>query len=206
MQLIVQGKNIQVTDRLREYVETKVNRLDRYLSTITDARMELASERTRRHGDRQIAQLTIHSKGMMLRAEERSGDIFTSVDMVMDKMKRQIDRYKRKRRARLRSAQTREIDAREFATGLSDEELDEREIDAEELLDEITEGDQEGLEGAIVRVKRFQVAPMDPEEAVEQMELLGHDFFVFYNADGGQFNVVYRRRDGNYGLIQPEIA
>jgi len=206
MQLIVQGKNIQVTDRLREYVETKVNRLDRYLSTITDARMELASERTRRHGDRQIAQLTIHSKGMMLRAEERSGDIFTSVDMVMDKMKRQIDRYKRKRRARLRSAQTRGIDARQFATGLSDEDLDEREIDTEELLDEITEDDQEGLEGAIVRVKRFQVAPMDPEEAIEQMELLGHDFFVFYNADGGQFNVVYRRRDGNYGLIQPEIA
>lgn len=196
MQLIVQGKNIQVTDRLREYVETKVNRLDRYLSTISDARMELASEQTRSYGDRQIAQLTIHSKGMMLRAEERSGDIFTSVDMVMDKMKRQIDRYKSKRRGRIRSAQAREEQARDFA---------ELEVDAEELLDEIMEED-EALEGAIVRIKRFQVAPMDPDEAIEQMELLGHDFFVFYNADGGQFNVVYRRRDGNYGLIQPEIA
>ena len=194
MQLIVQGKNIQVTDRLREYVETKVDRLDRYLPTITDARMELASEQTRKHGDRQIAQLTIHSKGMMLRAEERSGDIFTSVDMVMDKMKRQIDRYKSKRRARFRGALSREVEP----------PTEEREVDAEELLDEITE-DDETLEGSIVRIKRFQVSPMDPEEAIEQMELLGHDFFVFYNADGGQFNVVYRRRDGNYGLIQPDI-
>ena len=194
MQLIVQGKNIQVTDRLREYVETKVDRLDRYLPTITDARMELASEQTRKHGDRQIAQLTVHSKGMMLRAEERSGDIFTSVDMVMDKMKRQIDRYKSKRRARFRGALSREVEPA----------IEEREVDAEELLDEITEGD-ETLEGSIVRIKRFQVSPMDPEEAIEQMELLGHDFFVFYNADGGQFNVVYRRRDGNYGLIQPDI-
>ena len=169
MQLIVQGKNIQVTDRLRDYVETKVDRLDRYLPTITDARMDLATEQTRSYGDRQVAQLTVHSKGMMLRAEERSGDIFTSVDMVMDKMKREIDRYKSKRRTRIREVQT---------------------------------GEQPGT---IVRVKRFRVAPMSPEEAVEQMELLGHDFFVFYNADGGQFNVVYRRRDGDYGLIQPEL-
>ena len=199
MQLIVQGKNIQVTDRLREYVEDKVNRLDRYLATITDARMELASERTRKHGDRQIAQLTIHSKGMMLRAEERSGDIFTSVDMVLDKMKRQIDRYKSKRRGKLRGAQ---VQAREEEETL---EYLEGEVDAQELLDEISAEDED-TEGAIVRVKRFQVSPMSPEEAIEQMELLGHDFFVFYNADGGQFNVVYRRRDGNYGLIQPEIA
>jgi len=195
MQLIVQGKNIQVTDRLREYVETKVDRLDRYLPAITDARMELAIEQTRKHGDRQIAQLTIHSKGMMLRAEERSGDILPSVDMVMDKMKRQIDRYKSKRRGRLRGTQARETEDLEF---------EDREVDTEALLDEITE-DEEATEGTIVRIKRFQVSPMNPEEAIEQMELLGHDFFVFYNADGGQFNVVYRRRDGNYGLLQPEI-
>ena len=184
MQLIVQGKNIQVTDRLRDYVETKVNRLDRYLPTITDARMDLATESTRSYGDRQVAQLTVHSKGMMLRAEERSGDIFTSVDMVMDKMKRQIDRYKSKRRDRIREVQTGE---------LPDVEI----VDEEE--------DEDESEGVIVRVKRFRVAPMSPEEAVEQMELLGHDFFVFYNADGGQFNVVYRRRDDDYGLIQPEL-
>jgi putative sigma-54 modulation protein len=160
--------------------------------------MELASEQTRKHGDRQIAQLTVHSKGMMLRAEERSGDIFTSVDMVLDKMKRQIDRYKSKRRGKLRVAQAQ---AREEQEAL---EYPEGEVDAQGLLDEISDTDED-LDGALVRVKRFQVAPMSPEEAIEQMELLGHDFFVFYNADGGQFNVVYRRRDGNYGLIQPEI-
>jgi putative sigma-54 modulation protein len=190
MQLIVQGKNIQVTDRLRDYVETKVDRLDRYLPTITDARMDLATESTRSYGDRQVAQLTVHSKGMMLRAEERSGDIFTSVDMVMDKMKRQIDRYKSKRRDRIREVQTGELPEVEM---IEEEEYDDEEYDDEESG------------GAIVRVKRFRVAPMSPEEAVEQMELLGHDFFVFYNADGGQFNVVYRRRDGDYGLIQPEL-
>jgi putative sigma-54 modulation protein len=103
--------------------------------------------------------------------------------MVMDKMKRQIDRYKSKRRDRIREVQT--------------DELPEIEM--------IEEEDEEESEGVIVRVKRFRVAPMSPEEAVEQMELLGHDFFVFYNVDGGQFNVVYRRRDGDYGLIQPEL-
>lgn len=189
MQLIVQSKNIQMTDRLHEYVEDKVNKLDRYLSTITDARMELSTEKTRSSEDRQVAQLTVRSKGMMLRAEERSGDIFTSVDMVMDKMKRQIDRYKRKRRGVLRRAQQNEAESEVLPEMVSDEEEDEDEDES----------------GRIVRVKRFRVVPMDPEEAVEQMELLGHDFFVFFNMDDGQLNVVYRRRDENYGLIQPDL-
>jgi putative sigma-54 modulation protein len=189
MQLIVQGKNIQMTDRLHEYVEDKVNRLDRYLSTVTDARVELSTEKTRSSEDRQVAQLTVRGKGMLLRAEERSGDIFTSVDMVMDKMKRQIDRYKRKRRGVLRRAQQSEAEIEVLPESMIDEEEDEDENEA----------------GSIVRVKRFRVVPMDPEEAVEQMELLGHDFFVFFNMDDGQMNVVYRRRDGNYGLIQPDL-
>jgi putative sigma-54 modulation protein len=187
MQLIVQSKNIQMTDRLREYVEDKVDKLDRYLSTITDARMELSTEKTRSYEDRQVAQLTVRSKGMMLRAEERSGDIFMSVDMVMDKMKRQIDRYKKKRRGA-------------FRRGQGEAEAD---LLSDILIEEEEEEEAEG--GSIVRVKRFRVAPMDSEEAIEQMELLGHDFFVFFNADDGQLNVVYRRRDGNYGLIQPDL-
>ncbi len=187
MQLIVQGKNIQVTDRLRTYVEDKVGRLDRYLSTITEARVELTTEKTRSQEDRQVAQLTVRSKGVILRSEERSGDIFTSVDMVMDKMKRQIERYKRKRRNRYR--------------GVPVELSPELEAEEEEEEDE-----EETSDGRIVRTKQFRVAPMDPDEAIEQMELLGHGFFVFYNADGGQINVVYRRRDGDYGLIQPELG
>jgi putative sigma-54 modulation protein len=144
--------------------------------------MELAIESTRSAEDRQVAQLTIRSKGVLLRSEERSGDMFTSVDMVMDKIKRQIDRYKSKRRGRLRSTQ------------------------AEEPLDIVGEEDEEEESTTrIARVKRFRVTPMGAEEAVEQMELLGHNFFMFYNADEGEINVVYARRDGTYGLIQPEM-
>ena len=195
MQVIVQGRNFEVTDRLHEYVEDKVNRLDRYLSTITEARVELATEKTRSAEDRQVAQLTIRSKGVLLRSEERSGDMFTSVDMAMDKIKRQIDRYKSKRRGRLRSAQA------EAPLAALDEEEEEEEI----LSTELAEEEEEEGTARIARTKRFRMTPMGPEEAVEQMELLGHNFFVFYNADDGEVNVVYARRDGSYGLIQPEL-
>lgn len=192
MQVIVQGRNVQVTDRLHEYVEGKVNKLDRYLSTITEARMELSTESTRSSEDRHVAQLTVHSKGGLLRAEERSKDIFMAVDMVMDKMRRQIDRYKKRRWGRTRGAQA---EVEEMLLVEEEEEEEEEETDAEESA----------FEGRIVRVKRFEVTPMNPEEAVEQMELLGHTFFVFYNVEEEQINVVYTRRDGNYGLIQPQL-
>ena len=192
MLLTVQGKNMQVTDRLRDYVENKVGKLDRYLSTITEARVDLATEKTRSSGDRHVAQLTVRTKGVLLRSEERSGDIFTSVDMVMEKMKRQIDRYKSKQRDRFRGA-----------TPEEPPELAEVEEDEEEA----EEADEAGaFQGALVRTKHFRVAPMSADEAIEQMELLGHSFFVFYNADAGLINVVYRRRDGNYGLIEPEVG
>ena len=180
MQVILQGRNVQITDRLREYVESKIDKLDRYLPSAGEARMELAIEQTKSAEDRHVAQLTIRSKGVLLRSEERSSDMFTSVDMVMDKIRRQIDRYKSKRRGRHRGQA---------------EQLEELEM---EDLEDV-------LEGHIVRTKRFSVTPMGPEEAVEQMELLGHSFFVFYNVQEDQINVVYRRRDGDYGLLQPDI-
>ena len=183
MQVILQGRNVQITDRLREYVESKVDKLDRYLSSAGEARMELAIEQTKSAEDRHVAQLTIRSKGVLLRSEERSSDMFTSVDMVMDKIRRQIDRYRSKRRGRFRSGQA--------------EQLAELEMEDEDLEDV--------PEGHIVRTKRFQVTPMGPDEAVEQMELLGHSFFVFYNVEDDQINVVYRRRDGDYGLLQPDV-
>ena len=187
MKVIVQGRNLQVTDRLREYVEDKTNKLDRYLPTITEARMELSTEKTRSAEDRQVAQLTVRIKGVLLRSEERSADMFTSVDMVMDKIRRQIDRYKKKRRGRLRSAQV---------ESSADDDVEEEDVEEEDLY----------TEARIVRTKRFRVTPMGPGEAVEQMELLGHNFFMFYNVDEGQINVVYRRRNGDYGLLQPEMV
>jgi putative sigma-54 modulation protein len=181
MQLIIKSKNLEVTDRLRTYVERKVGKLDRYLPTIDEARVELSTETTRSAQDRQVCQITLRSNGTILRAEDRSPDMFASIDAVLNKIHRQIARYKGKRQNRWRAASAPE------PMPFEEEELEEE-------------------EGTIVRVKRFRTAPMSQGEAIEQMELLGHDFFVFYNAETAALNVVYRRRDGNYGLLEPEIG
>jgi len=178
MEIMIQGRNLEVTPRLQEYVEHKAARLGRYLGTISEVRVDLGVESTRSAEDSQVAQFTVFSKNAILRAEERSGDIFASVDAVLDKLHRQIERYKGKRQHRVR---------------VSEAEIDEALVEEEEP------------EADIVRVKRFEVWPMSTEEAIEQMELLGHDFFIFYNADDAGLNVVYRRKDGNYGLLQPEV-
>jgi putative sigma-54 modulation protein len=184
MELTIKGKNVEVTERLRNYVTHKVGKLDRYLPTITEAWVELSVEGTRAAGDRQVCQVTVRSNGTILRAEERSDDIYYSIDTVLDKMYRQIARYKGKRKNRWRGGAGAPI---------------------EPLPIEVEEEPEEGIPN-IVRIKSFPMTPMHPEEAVEQMELLGHNFFVFYNAEEGELNVLYRRRDGDYGLLQPELA
>jgi len=171
-------RNMEMTPHLSEYVDQKVEKLDRYLPSIDEARMDLTVENTRNAAHRQVAQLTVRVRGKILRAEERTQDMFASIDAVLDKMYRQIARYKGKRQDRVHAV------AEELDTG--------------EAVEETT--------GEIVRVKRFDVLPMVPEEAIEQMELLGHSFYVFLNADEGAINIVYKRGDGNYGLLQPELA
>jgi putative sigma-54 modulation protein len=183
MELIITSRSMEITDRLQDYVEKKMGKLDRYLPTITEARVELSTEGTKAAQDRQVCQVTVRVNGSILRAEERSDDMFHSIDTVLDKMYRQIARYKGKRQDRWRGAVS---------------PVEPLPMDFEEELEE--------EESSIVRFKRFAMIPMVPEEAVEQMELLGHDFFVFYNVDDGQINVLYRRKDGNYGVIQPELA
>jgi putative sigma-54 modulation protein len=184
MELQINGRNMELTERLDEYVRRKVSKLDRYLPTIANARMELSYENTRSAGDSQVAQLTIRSeRGVILRAEERTADMFASIDAVMDKMYRQIARYKGKRRRSRRGAPVEELGL--LSEPAVEEEDEEREV---------------------VRVKRFQVVPMLQEEAIEQMELLGHDFFVFYNAEENGINVLYRRKDSNYGLLIPDLG
>jgi len=181
MQITIQGRNIEVTERLQEYVEKKVSRLDRYMSDVIEARVELSTESARSAEHRQVAQLTLRTKGKLLRAEERTDDIFTSIDAMINKMHRQIARYKGKRRR---------------GRGVGELSLPNEFFEEEE---------EEELPSRIVRIKRFDMVPMDEEEAVEQMELLGHDFFVFYNVNDDGVNVLYRRRDGDYGLIQPVL-
>jgi putative sigma-54 modulation protein len=177
MQLIIKAKNIEVTEWLREYVETKIGKLDRYLPSVSEARVELSTEKVKSAQDRQVVQVTLRSNGTILRAEERTDDIFASIDAVSDKIHRQIARYKGKRRARGRR-------------------LRGEPLPIEEMEEEAHR---------IVRVKQFSMIPMTQDEAIEQMELLGHDFFVFFNSEVEGINVLYRRKDGDYGLIQPEL-
>ena len=161
-------------------MEKKVDRLDRYLSTINEVRVDLGVENTRSNADSQVAQFTLHTRKTILRAEARTDDIYESIDASIDKLHRQIERYKGKRDQRTR---------------IADAEADETE---EEIV--------EPSAAEVVRVKRFDVVPMVTEEAIEQMELLGHDFFLFYNDEEAAINLVYRRKDGNYGLLQPQVS
>ena len=168
-------RNLELTPRLREYVEKKIDKLDRYLSDIDEARVELGVENSRSSAHRQVAQLTVRVHGSILRSEERASDMFAAVDAAVDKMRRQMSRYK------------------------------ERRLDRWQRAEEQAVAEEEAGPAEIVRVKRFEVLPMTAAEAIEQMELLGHQFFVFLNADESGINVVYRRRTGDYGLIVPEV-
>ena len=180
-------RNMEVTDRIEDYVTKKVSKLDRYLQGIDEARVDLAYVKSARSAtDRQVAQITVRGKGFILRSEERADDIFAALDSALDKMQRRIERYKGKH-------------YRGRGDGRS----------AAEVVPMMVEEDEETGEllPAIVRRKRFVVMPMDEGEALEQMMLLGHEsFFVFYNVNTNGINVLYRRRNGTYGLIEPEIG
>ncbi len=186
MELLINGRNLKVTQRLENYVEKKAGRLDRYMPNLTQIHVDLSEEKTRSAVHRQVAQITIRDdRGTILRAEERNSDMFAAIDAVVDKLHRQIKRYRGKRQRKWRK--------------MGGEEP----IIGEPLpLDDTFE--EEEQEPTIVRYKRFPVHPMPAEEAIEQMELLGHDFFVFFNPDDEGINVLYKRQDGNYGLLQPE--
>lgn len=188
MQLLLQGKNFVISDRVRDYVEKKIGKLDRYLPDVEEARVEITQEKTKSAKDRNIVQITLKANGTILRAEERSDAIYPCIDAVANKIHRQIVRYKGKREDRWHGGHKRE--AAEMMPALE-----------QEVLDSIAEES----ERQIVRVKRFRVDPMSENEAVEQMELLGHNFFVFFNAELGRINVIYRRSDDNYGLIDPDV-
>ena len=187
VEVVINVRNMELSDRLNDYVTKKVSKLDRYLNSIEEAQVDLTYVKSARSAkDRQVAQITVRGRKVLLRAEERTDDMFASVDAVLDKIYRQIERFKG-RRWRARG------DGRSAADVLID--LEETEVDLSET------------EENIVRRKRFMLTAMDEREAIEQMGLLSHeDFFIFLNADTNQVNVLYRRRDGTLGLIEPEIA
>lgn len=192
MQLTIKGRNLEVNDQLRGYVEKKLGKMDRYLPEIQELRVELAEEKSRKASEREVVQVTIHSNGSLLRAEVRSGDIYSAVDAVAEKLQVQIQRYKGKRRRKLERAQVHAAEVKELESiGVA--------------TSTVVEEEETFFEGQIVRRKRIAMVPMSEDEAVDQMELLGHDFFVFFNAREAAINVLYRRTDGNFGLLQPEL-
>jgi putative sigma-54 modulation protein len=182
MRLHVKGKNVEISDAIRSYAEEKLGKLERQLADPTQVELELAVERNPSIADKVVAEATIWTKGPTLRAKERSTDMKASIDLLADKLERQVTRYREKRRRRHREH---EGHGAHGADGHVQ-----------------TATDEEGGP-VIVKTKQFTMHPMSAEEAVLQLELVGHDFFVFRHEDTGEINVVYRRRDGGYGLIEP---
>lgn len=178
-------KNLELTDRLNDYVVKKVEKLEKFLDEVDECRVDLSHTKTARNADdRHVAQLTLRGKGFILRSEERSDNIFSAVDAALDKMKRQIRRYKGKRERGRGDGQS-----ISEAIGTPSAEFETEE------------------EPVIARRKTFTLVPMDELEALEQMKLLGHEnFFIFYNANTSAVNVLYRRRDDSYGIIVPEVG
>jgi putative sigma-54 modulation protein len=176
MRIIVSAKNMELTNALKNVVEKKLSKLDRYFDPIVEARATLSVEK-----NRQTIEVTIPFAGIVLRGEESNEDMYASIDLVVDKIERQI----RKQKTKL--AKRNHMSALKF-----------------QFIPEV-EPEEESGEPMIVRTKKFSFKPMSPEEAVLQMEMLGHSFFIYENADSEEINVVYKRKDGNYGLIEPEF-
>jgi putative sigma-54 modulation protein len=191
MQLIVHGRNVDITDWVREYVQKKVGKLERFLPQVREARAELTHTPTRAAEDRYTAQLTVWANGQILRAEESTADIFASIDASVDKLYRQVRRYKGRR-----------YDGRRRASAAASLEA---EMAPPSVPDDLP-AEEEEAPRQIIRRKNFIVEPMTEEEAAEQMELLGHDFYLFFNPASNGVNLIYRRKDGNYGLLQPQLA
>ena len=176
MNYIISGKNIDVTEGLRQAVYDKLGRLEKFFNEDTKAQVTFSVEK-----ERQKIEVTIPMKGHIIRAEQTSDDMYVSIDMVVETIERQVVRYKKKI-----------IDQNQDAAFVQNAFIEDDEYDED---DEIQ----------IIRSKRFAVKPMYPEDACVQMELLGHNFYVFRNAETDEVNVVYKRKGNTYGLIEPEF-
>lgn len=174
MNFTIVGKNVTLTEGLKTAVEKKLGKLDKYFDPDTEIRATLGVQKTN-----QIVEVTIPFNGMILRAEESTGDMYSSIDNVVEKIEKQIIKTKTRLEKKVHAESVRLSGTPHY-----------------------TDDDDEFK---VVRTKRFAIKPMDIEEALLQMDMLGHSFFVFQNADTDEVNVVYKRKDGNYGLIEPEF-
>ncbi len=175
MRFVITGRNIDVTEGLRAAVQEKIGKLERYFSPDTEAIVTLSVEK-----DRQKIEVTIPVKGNIIRSEQVSSDMYVSIDLVEEIIERQLKKYKNKI---IEKQQAREVFSNEYI---------EKDYDEDDTV-------------KIIRTKKFGIKPMDPEEACIQMELLGHNFYVFSNSETDEVNVVYKRKGNTYGLIEPEF-
>lgn len=174
MKFIIVGKNIEVTPGLRSAVEDKIGKLEKYFTSETEVHVTLSVEK-----ERQKIEVTIPVKGSIIRSEQVSSDMYVSIDLVEEIIERQLKKYKRKL-----------VDQQQAASFFKQEFIEKDYMDEDEIK--------------IIRTKKFDIKPMYPEDACIQMELLGHNFYVFVNAETEQVNVAYKRKGGTYGLIEPE--
>ena len=193
MQLQVSGRNLDITEPIREYAERKLARIERHLTEDTRVDLELAIERNRSISANQHAELTVWTRGPVLRAHEYAEDMYAAIDLAVDKLDRQVRRYRERRRHWRPHHQARDIEA---LLPLSEDD------EAASLA--LANGAEPELPiPTIVKTKRFNMKPMHPDEAALQLELVGHAFYVFLNAESDAVAVIYRRRDGNLGVIEP---
>jgi putative sigma-54 modulation protein len=192
MELTVKSRNSKITERQRNHIEEKLNKLGRYMDGITSATVEVHTEQQRNAGEVNRVQVTlVGDHGVILRAEEQAADLYGAIDEVQKVLERQIKRYKDKFWRRDRARRQRDFVVEpEPAIAIAEPEVE----------DEAPAGPE------VIRTKQFTLRPMLVDDAIEQMELLGHNFFVFQDAENQRLSILYRRRDGNYGLIVPETA
>ena len=189
MELTIRGRNLEIDDQIRRHVETKLGHLDRQLPGLSRVAVELSSEPTRARGDRFVAQITLEVGGSILRAQQRAPNHAAAINSAAEALVRRIERYK---------SQTYRSERARHNVSLGTQQADAAAQDYGEPRDlALAEGD-------VVRVKRFAMEPMSVDEAAFQMQLLGHQFYVFLNKESGTHNVLYERSAGDFGLIQPE--
>jgi putative sigma-54 modulation protein len=191
MKLVIHGKNIEITNAIHDYVHQKIEKAANHFQNLTtEIDVHLSVARNPRVTSKQTAEVTIYANGSIIRAEESSENLYASIDLVADKIARQLRKFKEKRadksqpRAKLETAL-------------------ETAVELPELVGNLTSLQEPMLPQAVVRTKYFAMPPMTVEEALEQLELVDHDFYMFRNAETGEINVIYERNHGGYGVIQP---
>ncbi|MDZ8226260.1 MULTISPECIES: ribosome hibernation-promoting factor, HPF/YfiA family [unclassified Nostoc] len=189
MKLVIHGKNIEITDAIREYVHQKIEKAVSHFQSLTnEVDVHLSVARNPRINTRQAAEVTIYANGSVIRAEESSENLYASIDLVADKIARQLRKYKERRQDHKTQSQPEEV------------------VVVESVVTDLIGDRTPELPNEVVRTKYFSMPPMTLAEALEQLQLVGHDFYMFRNSETGEINVIYERNHGGYGVIHPRNA